>query len=100
MILRSSLLSRSSTTGASLRGRKRRLEFMERQREAVCSIEFTPSILYTIVSLFENMLSIVPDDIKPEVIKAEDYSRNVYKECRDALQSQGVSAPENPFDTN
>lgn len=67
----------------------------------------TKSFLFTLATaslkhreIIENMLSIVPDDIKPEVIKAEDYSRNVYKECRDALQSQGVSAPGNPFDTN
>ena len=67
----------------------------------------TKSFLFTLTTaslkhreIIENMLNIVPDDIKPEVIKAEDYSRNVYKECRDALQSQGVSAPENPFDTN
>ena len=67
----------------------------------------TKSFLFTLATaslkhreVIEGMLNIVPDDIKPEVIKAEDYSRNVYKECRDALQSQGVSAPENPFDTN
>lgn len=67
----------------------------------------TKSFLFTLATaslkhreIIEGMLSIVPDDIKPEVIKSEDYSRNVYKECRDALQSQGVSAPENPFDTN
>lgn len=67
----------------------------------------TKSFLFTLATaslkhreIIEGMLNIVPDDIKPEVIKAEDYSKNVYKECRDALQSQEVSAPENPFDTN
>lgn len=67
----------------------------------------TKSFLFTLATaslkhreVIEGMLNIVPDDIKPEVIKTEDYSRNVYKECRDALQSQGVSAPENPFSTN
>lgn len=67
----------------------------------------TKSFLFTLATaslkhrqIIEEMLTIVPDDIKPEVIKSEDYSRNVYKECRDALQSQGASAPENPFDTN
>lgn len=67
----------------------------------------TKSFLFTLATaslkhreVIEEMLNIVPDDVKPEVIKAEDYSRNVYKQCRDALQSQGVSAPENPFDTN
>ena len=67
----------------------------------------TKSFLFTLATaslkhreVIEEMLTIVPDDIKPEVIKVEDYSGNVYKECRDALQSQGVSAPENPFDIN
>ena len=67
----------------------------------------TKSFLFTLATaslkhreVIEEMLNIVPDDVKPEVIKAEDYSRNVYKQCRDALQSQGVFAPENPFDTN
>lgn len=67
----------------------------------------TKSFLFTLSTsslkhreIIENMLSIVPDDTKPEVIKAEDYSKNVYKETRDALQSQSVSAPENPFTTN
>lgn len=67
----------------------------------------TKSFLFTLSTsslkhreIIENMLNIVPDDIKPEVIKAEDYPKNVYKETRDALQSQGVSSPENPFDTN
>ena len=67
----------------------------------------TKSFLFTLATaslkhreIIEGMLNIVPDDIKPEVIKVEDYSKNVYKECRDALQSQGVSAPENPFNTN
>jgi hypothetical protein len=67
----------------------------------------TKSFLYTLATaslkhreMIENMLNIVPDDTKPEVIKAEDYAKNAYKECRDALQAQGVTAPENPFTTN
>ena len=67
----------------------------------------TKSFLFTLATaslkhreIIEGMLNVVTDDIKPEVIKAEDYSRNVYKECREALLTQGVSAPESPFDTN
>ena len=67
----------------------------------------TKSFLFTLATaslkhreVVEEMLNIVPDDIKPEVIKMEDYPKNVYKECRDALQSQGAFAPENPFDTD
>lgn len=48
----------------------------------------------------EMILTLAPDDIKPEVIKVESYANNVYKESRDALQSQGAIAPKNPFDGN
>src|SRR3989339_222190 len=67
----------------------------------------TKSFLFTLATaslkhreIIENMLNIVPDDIKPEVIKVESYSKSVYNQCRDALQIQGVIAPENPFITN
>lgn len=67
----------------------------------------TKSFLFTLATaslkhreIIENMLNIVPDDIKPEVIKVEGYAKSVYSQCRDALQTQQVSAPENPFITN
>jgi len=67
----------------------------------------TKSFLFTLATaslkhreIIEEMLNIIPDDIKPEAIKIEEYSINIYKECREALMSQGATAPENPFDTN
>mgnify|MGYP001569583544 CR=1 FL=1 len=67
----------------------------------------TKSFLYTLTTaslkhreIIENMLNIIPDDIKPEVIKAEDYSKSVYIQCREALSSQSISGPESPFDTD
>ena len=46
----------------------------------------------------ENILVSVPDDVKPEVIKLEDYADNSYKASRDALNSLGIPAPKSPFD--
>jgi hypothetical protein len=47
--------------------------------------------------VINEILAIAPEDAKPEIIKIENYSRNVYKASRDALNSLGMSAPENPF---
>lgn len=46
----------------------------------------------------ENILPKTPEDLKPEVVKTEDYSKNAYKSSRDVLQNQGLNAPDNPFD--
>lgn len=45
----------------------------------------------------ENIVPLAPDDIKPAVIKTEDYSKNTYKSCREALNSKGITAPKDPF---
>lgn len=46
----------------------------------------------------EEILKIAPEDAKPGIIRSEDYAKNAYKEARDALNSKGVTVPENPFD--
>jgi len=46
----------------------------------------------------ENIIPLTPDDIKPGVIKTEDYSKNTYKACREALNSRGITAPKDLFD--
>jgi hypothetical protein len=46
----------------------------------------------------ENIIPLTPDDIKPGVIKTDDYSKNTYKACREALNSRGITAPKDPFD--
>jgi hypothetical protein len=46
----------------------------------------------------EETLIIAPEDIRPEMIKAGDYSKNVYKAARDALNSKGIPSPKDPFD--
>jgi len=45
----------------------------------------------------ENIIPLAPEDIKPGIIKAEDYSKNTYKACRDALNSKGMTTPKDPF---
>jgi hypothetical protein len=48
--------------------------------------------------LIEDLLPMVPEQGKPEVIEIENYSKNAYKEARDALYSRGMPAPIDPFD--
>ncbi len=44
------------------------------------------------------ILPMSPEDIRPEVIKANDYSKEVYKKVRDHMLSKGQVPPENPFE--
>lgn len=39
-----------------------------------------------------------PEDLRPEINKAGDYSKNTYKSSRDMLNSKGLPTPINPFD--
>lgn len=49
--------------------------------------------------IIENqILPLAPEDIKPEVIKSGDYSKEVYKKMRDKMLSIGLIPPQNPFD--
>ncbi|MBI4153381.1 hypothetical protein HY503_00050 [Candidatus Woesebacteria bacterium] len=43
------------------------------------------------------ILKIAPEDARPNIIKVENYARDAYKNLRDALNSLGLPAPENPF---
>jgi len=45
----------------------------------------------------EMIMPLAPEDIKPEVVKSTDYSKNAYKSSRDALNSSGITAPKDPF---
>jgi len=45
----------------------------------------------------ENIIPLAPEDIKPGIVKAEDYSKNTYKACRDVLNSKGMVTPKDPF---
>jgi len=48
--------------------------------------------------MIESLISLVPEDGKPLVIKTEDYSKNTYRAVRDALNSKNLPIPINPFD--
>lgn len=50
--------------------------------------------------VIDEILTLAPEDAKPEIIRVQDYSKNVYKWASEALNSKGVAAPENPFDGN
>lgn len=50
------------------------------------------------IAKIKQMVVIAPDDIKPGIIKAQDYPIGIYTRCRDTLQSLGVVAPKNPFE--
>jgi hypothetical protein len=45
----------------------------------------------------EKLLPHSPEDIKPELVKAEDYSKTTYKSSRDVLSSNGITTPKDPF---
>ena len=47
--------------------------------------------------VLNEILEIAPEDAKPEIIKIESYSRDVYKDTRDTLNSLGMPIPNNPF---
>lgn len=44
-----------------------------------------------------DLMPITPEDAKPLLVKTEDYSKNVYKSSRDALNDKGIPAPIDPF---
>ncbi len=43
------------------------------------------------------ILPITPEDLRPAVIKTEDYSKEVYKKVREHMLSKGLVPPSNPF---
>jgi hypothetical protein len=50
--------------------------------------------------VIEEMMSLVPEDGKPNVVRSLDYSKDSYKYSRDGLNSMGAVGPINPFDGN
>lgn len=48
--------------------------------------------------IIEEVLLTAPEDAKPGIVKVLDYSKNAYKDSRDALQGKGIKPPEDPFD--
>jgi hypothetical protein len=52
------------------------------------------------IAKIKQVIAIAPDDIRPGIIKVEDYPISIYKECQSALQALGSVAPKNPFEGN
>ena len=46
----------------------------------------------------ESIISIAPEDAKPDIVKIEDYAKNSYKSARDGLNNKGMPTPIDPFD--
>lgn len=45
------------------------------------------------------IMPLAPEDVKPEVVKACDYSKETYKKVRDLMLSKGLVPPQNPFES-
>ena len=48
--------------------------------------------------VIDEILALAPEDAKPEIIKVQDYSKKVYSQTSNILNSKGLTAPKNPFD--
>jgi hypothetical protein len=48
----------------------------------------------------ENLKLIVPDDVKPILIRTQDISKKIYEDSRNTLISKGITPPENPYRCN
>lgn len=74
----------------------------ESRKEGVDTKSFLPKLANAALKhrlVIEEMLIFAPEDIKPKIIKVEDYSKNVYRQARDAMNSLGMSQiPKSPFD--
>ena len=73
------------------------------RKEGVDTKSFLPKLANAALKhrqVIEELLLIVPEDVKPSIVRTEDYSKNVYKEARDAMNSLGMDVPESPFDSD
>ena len=52
------------------------------------------------ITKIKEFLSLAPDDVRPEMVKAGDYSRSVFQQSRSTLESYGMLPPKNPFEGN
>lgn len=50
--------------------------------------------------IIKDIVSIAPEDAKPELIKTEDYAKRIYQESKNALTEIGIEAPQDPFQEN
>lgn len=73
------------------------------RKEGVDTKSFLPKLANAALKhrqVIEELLLIAPENVKPSIVKTGDYSKNVYREARDAMKSLGMDAPESPFDSD
>jgi hypothetical protein len=44
-----------------------------------------------------DLLILAPEDVKPEIIRTEGLSKEIYKKGREQLMTKGLESPKNPF---
>lgn len=49
--------------------------------------------------VIEEILTIAPEDARPEISRVQDYSKETYNRARNALQEKGLPIVENPFES-
>lgn len=49
--------------------------------------------------VIEEILTIAPEDARPEISRVQDYSKETYNKARNALQEKGLPIVENPFES-
>lgn len=70
------------------------------RKEGIDTKSFLPKLALAALKhrqIIEEILILAPEDAKPNLVKVEDYAKNVYKEARDAMNSLGMVPPNDPF---
>lgn len=73
------------------------------RKEGVDTKSFLPKLANAALKhrqVIEEMLLIAPEDVKPSIVKMEDYSKNAYKEARDAMNSLGMEVPKSSYESD
>ena len=50
--------------------------------------------------VMEEILTVAPEDAKPDIIKTQDFAKRIYNDSKNALLEKGIEPPENPFNWN
>lgn len=95
----------SAAVSTLIKGEKYLEIAQEKEEEARKSGEDTSSFLIKLSKaalkhrelIEDQLMTMAPEDAKPDIVKAEDYSKNAFKDARDALNNKGIAVPESPF---
>lgn len=75
----------------------------ENRKEGLDTSEFLSTLAKASLKhrqTIDEILKLAPEEAKPIIIKAQDYSKETYNKTRDALYEKGLPVPENPYDTD